>query len=382
MKRVLLVDDEIAPLEGLRRPLNRSQSEWRMVFVDSGELAVAELEREPCDVVVADMRMPGRGGEEMLRIVSERWPHTTRIILSSYAAEQQIVRLVPLAHQYLCKPCEPDRLRQVIERCLKLQELLQEPHLRAVAGAVHQLPAIPRVYAELTQIMSSNAPTAAQVAAVVSRDTAIAAKVLHVVNSAFFGLGRSITKIEHAVAYLGFGAIRSLALSAEVFCQWPRSGTLAGFEPERLQTHVEAVAAGAYALARGSSWADDAMLAGLMHDIGYWVLLQQCPEKLSRAVAIGREQGRTVIDSELSVLGTTHAEIGAYLLGLWGLPYHIIEAVAFHHNPTRVRQQEFDALAALSVAHAICDAALPNALEGSSDGSPVIGDDYLSALNA
>jgi len=353
-----------------------------MAFVDSGELAIAELERERCDLIVTDMRMPGMDGVELLRIVSERWPHTTRIVLSSYAAEQQVMRLVPLAHQYLSKPCEPGKLQQVIERCLKLQEMLQEPSLRALVGRMHQLPAIPRVYAELTQILSNKDPTAAQVAAVVSRDTAIAAKVLHVVNSAFFGLGRTITKMEHAVAYLGFGVIRSLALSAEVFCEWPRTGTLAGFEPERLQAHVEEVAAGAYALARRWSWADDALLAGLMHDIGYWVLLQQCPEELSRAAAIGREQGSSLIDSELSLLGTTHAEIGAYLLGLWGLPYHIIEAVAFHHYPLRVRQQEFDVLAALSVAHTICNAAQPSTFEGTSAGSPVLGDDYLSALSA
>jgi DNA-binding NtrC family response regulator len=145
MKRVLFVDDEPAILDGLRQRLYRARSTWQMAFVNSGALAIAELEREPYDVIVSDMRMPKMDGVELLTIVSERWPQTIRIVLSGYSEQMHVMRLVPVAHQYLTKPCLPERLEQVIQRCIQLHDLLHEEHLRAAVGGIRQLPPIPGV---------------------------------------------------------------------------------------------------------------------------------------------------------------------------------------------------------------------------------------------
>lgn len=382
MNSVLFVDDEPGLLDGLRRSLYRERSKWHMTFAGSAQAALAQMAREPCDVIVTDIHMPQMDGTQLLHIVSERWPRTVRIILSGSIDERQSMHVVPLAHQYASKPCEPDKLVQIIARCLHLHELLHEARLRAVVGQVRQLPAIPRIYAQLTSILSMENPTIADVAAVVASDSAVVAKVLHVVNSAFFRLARSITKIDHAVAHLGFGAIRSLVLSAEVFCQWPTGPMPAGFEPERLQARAQEVAAATRALAGAARWADDALLAGLLHDIGYWVLLVQCPLEMSNAITLARTEGIALHEAETQVLGASHADVGAYLLGLWGLPYQIIEAVALHHYPSRVRQTEFDLLAALAVAHIICDAGSPNSFESVHGSTPPIDAAYLSSINA
>lgn len=383
MKRILFVDDEPALLEGLRRRLYRAQSKWEMTFVASAALAIEELEAKPYDVIVTDMRMARMDGAQLLEIASERSPQTIRIVLSGYSEERQVMRLVPLAHQYVSKPCEPDRLEQVIERCVQLQELLQEPRIRTTVGRIRYLPALPRVYARLRQVIAREDVSAAEVAEVVSSDSAVAAKVLHVVNSAFFRLARPITRIEQAVVHLGFNAIRNLALSAEVFCAWSPVAVPPGFEPEQLQAHARAVAAGAYALAGRQAWADDALLAGLLHDIGYWVMLQQCPRELEAAVALGEQQAIPLCAAERAVFGTTHAEIGAYLLGLWGLPYPILEAVAFHHCPTLASQSEFDVLAAVAIAQAVMASAEPHQRSGSQqDAERPVDQSYLARLGA
>jgi putative nucleotidyltransferase with HDIG domain len=381
MKRVLFVDDEPALLDGLRQRLYRARSNWQMGFVNNGALAIAELEREPYDVIVSDMRMPKMDGAQLLTIVSQRWPQTIRIVLSGYSEQSNIMRLVPVAHQYLTKPCLPDRLEQVIQRCMQLHELLHTEHLRAAVGRIRQLPAIPRVHALLNTLMSRDETTVADVADVVASDSGIAAKVLQVVNSAFFRLPRRITRIEHAVSHLGFNAIRNLALSAEIFSQWPAHCSPGGLEPEQLQVHSQTIAAAAYALARRSPWADDALLAGLLHDIGYWILLQQCPQEMGQVLAMARDERIPLYEGEIKVLGTSHAEIGAYLLGLWGFPYPIVEAVAFHHNPLCVPQSEFDMLAALAVAHTICDSTSP-ALGGVPEHASAVNAEYLSSLRA
>ena len=383
MKRVLFVDDEPALLEGLRRRLYRAKTKWEMSFVPSAALAIEQLEAASYDAIITDMRMARMDGAQLLEVASEKSPQTIRIVLSGYSEERQVLRLVPLAHQYIAKPCEPDRLEQVIERCVQLQELLREPRVRAAVGRIRQLPTLPRVYARLREVIAREEVSTAEVAEVIAADSAVTAKVLHVVNSAFFRHARPISRIEQAVVHLGFNAIRNLALSAEVFCAWSRASVPAGFEPERLQEHARDVASGAHALAGRSVWADDALLAGLLHDIGYWVLLQQCPQEMVRAVVLAEERGLPLCEAERTVLDATHAEVGAYLLGLWGLPYPILEAVAFHHDPAPAAQTEFDLLAAVAVAQALVadSEPRPSGLRHRNASSPIDGR-YLAALGA
>jgi HD-like signal output (HDOD) protein len=382
MKRILFVDDEPALLEALRRRLYRAMSKWEMTFVPNAALAIEQLDARAYDVIVTDMRMARMDGAELLEIVSTKSPETIRIVLSGYAEERQVMRLVPLAHRYVSKPCEPDRLEDVIERCLRLQELLQEPRVRAIVGRIRQLPALPRVYARLRELIASEEATSAEVAEVIASDSAVTAKVLHVVNSAFFRLARPITRVEQAVVHLGFNAIRNLTLSAEVFCSWAGAAA-GGFDPERLQEHARKVAAGAYTLAAGRPWADDALLAGLLHDIGYWVLLQQCPQEMAQAVALAKEGALPLCEAERAVLDATHAEVGAYLLGLWGLPYPILEAVAYHHTASPAAHAEFDLLAAVAVAQAITSSSEPSHDPGwREDSTPAVGAAYLAAVGA
>jgi HD-like signal output (HDOD) protein len=113
------------------------------------------------------------------------------------------------------------------------------------------------------------------------------------------------------------------------------------------------VTAAASALTTKTPIADDTLLAGLLHDIGYWVLAQECPADLKKALELAAAAGIALHEAETRVMGASHAEVGAYLLGIWGLPYSVIEAVAHHHQPHRVAQNQFDVLAALAIADAL-----------------------------
>ena len=321
-KRILFVDDDAPILNGLRVRLHRLRAKWDMHFAESGAQAIEALERAHFDVVVTDMRMPVMDGAELLHVVRDRWPEAIRIVLSGYAELQQIVRLVPYAHQYYSKPCEAGQLENLIERCLRLHELLRQPTLRAVVGRVSKLPAIPKVYAQLQQLLTSDDASVHQVARLISTDAAIAAKLLQLVNSAFFRLARRITGIEQAVNHLGFGAIRNLVLSAEVFSSWPGQGPKCVLSLDKLQSHVHKVAAAARALvAETPPKADDALLAGLLHDIGYWILSNECQADLTESVALAVAENIPLHQAETRIIGASHAQVGAYLLGLWGLPY-------------------------------------------------------------
>ena len=313
--------------------------------------------------------------------MSERWPQMIRIVLSGSADLEQTTRLVPYAHQYLSKPCAPQQLENVIERCLRLHDLLNEQRLRSIVGRIRNLPSLPGIYVALQSMVKDESVTLGEVARVVAADTALAARVLQIVNSAFLRLARRITSIEQAVSYLGFKSIRNLAMAVEIFSRWPKES-----EPiiavTQLQAHVQTIAAACTSLTAKTPYADDAMLAGLLHDIGYLVLAKECSGELRTCVDRAISENIPLYVVEQAVIGASHAEIGAYLLGIWGLPYPIVEAVAHHHEPHRVHHPDFDVLAALAISQAIAQSDDASVFPPGVPPDPRVGASYLQSFNA
>jgi HD-like signal output (HDOD) protein/ActR/RegA family two-component response regulator len=382
VKNILFVDDERDLLDSLKARLYKHRHDWNMKFVLSGDAAISALEEEKFDLVVSDVRMPGMDGGQLLTVVKQRWPTAMRIIVSGYSDPVQAVRLTSLAHQYVAKPCDGRELENIIERCFYLQDLLAQESLRKVVGRIGKLPTMPKTYGLLQAALAQPSVTAAEIGDIVNADAGIASKVLQITNSAFFRLRKPMVRIKDAVTYLGFATVRNLVLSAEIFSQWRAPEGLSDLDPERLQNHAQCAAAACKALTGGRATPDDAWLAGLLHDIGYWVLIQECPKELGKAIQLARAEGLPLVECERQVTGASHAEIGAYLLGLWGLPYTIIEAVALHHTPTAVTPHGYDLVGALAVSHALLDP--PNAHAILLDAPPDKGVDaeYLASLQA
>ncbi len=217
-------------------------------------------------------------------------------------------------------------------------------------------------------------------ARIIAADTALTTKVLQIANCAFFTRACRISTIEQAVQQLGFQRVGNLVLGAEVFARWPGRMRHAAVNLEDLQTHSRHTAAVAQALTAGEPFCDDTVLAALLHDIGYWVLIQECPRELEQAVELALAAGICLPQAEYEILGASHAEIGAYLLALWGLPYAVVEAVANHHHPARVTSTGVDPLAALAVAMAGGDDS--DGCARSLEPSPSVGAQYLAAVDS
>jgi HD-like signal output (HDOD) protein len=380
LRHVLFVDDEQQVLDGLRTRLQPLKSKWQMTFVDSGADALSHFEQTPHDVIVSDISMPGMDGAQLLHAISERWPATIRIALSGMSDVEQKMRLLPLAHQYLSKPCRPEQLEDAVARSLQLREQLTHPSVLAIVGRIRQLPAQPQVFSRLQVAMAKPDASAREVARVIASDTALTVKVLQIANSAFFRRARRISNIEQAVQYLGFQTVRNLVMCAEVFSRWPGRMRHAAVDLEDLQMHAQRTAAVAQALTSGTQFSDDAVLAGLLHDIGYWVLIQECPRELEQAVELALAGGISLPQAEYEILGASHAEIGAYLLAIWGLPYAVVEAVAHHHCPTRVASVGLDALSALAVSMALTGGDDSDGCARNLPPSTTVGADYLQQL--
>ena len=362
MKHVLFVDDEPRILEGLEDRLMRYRNQWTMRFLGSGEAALAMLEHERFDVIVSDMRMPKMDGPTLLSLVKERHPHMVRIVLSGFSELEAALRAVPVAHQFLTKPCEPHVLENVIERACSLHGLIADENLKRIIGKVQRLPSVPRVYGELLTELADERTGARDVAELLESDIAMTAKVLQLVNSAFFGLGRQITDVVQAVSYLGFSLVKNLVLTIEVF-EMDGTPEVGRFSLEHAQGHALTVAEiAAHILAEDRQQREDVFMASVLHDIGKLVLAHELPGEFGhmRLQACDSKRPGHVVERE--VLGTTHAEVGGYLLGLWGLPYTVVEAVANHHAPERVAQKGLDVLTAVVVANALVNERVPDPL--------------------
>lgn len=337
--KVLFVDDERRVLDGLERMLFHLD-DWEVTCVESGTEALAELAEESFSVIVTDMRMPGMDGATLLRKVHDQFPDVIRIVLSGHAEEEAALRVVPVAHQFLSKPSSAETVQSVIEGACALRAVLTNESVRDAVGKIDRLPSLPRVYAELTHVLANSESGANDVARVVMQDPAMCAKILQLVNSAFFSLPAAITDIRQAIVRLGFQMVKNLALSVEVFAvtDMPSGrGTLSVDALQRRALHTGTLAR---LIMDDRKRADDAFMAAMLHDVGKLVLATKLPDHLQRAYDVSQETGVSMHEAENVVLGVSHAEIGAYLLSVWGLPYPIIEAVASHHEPWRVTSRQ------------------------------------------
>lgn len=358
MKRILFVDDEPNILQSLRDLLRAQRREWEMHFVGSGEEALQLLEAQPFDVVVSDMRMPRMDGATLLRHVKERYPRVVRIVLSGHTEMEAALRTVPIAHQFLGKPCEADRLRSVIQRACDLQALLHNEALQRRMGGISALPSAPRIYVALTKALLDPEVSIRDVAQLIEKDMAMSAKVLQVVNSAFFGLPRRLSSVLEAVSYLGISLIKNLVLTVEAFRELRGGEAAAGFDVDRVQHQCFVTGRIAQRLLPDRRDAQDAFVAGTLHELGTLILATREAAAFAEVDARARAAGvpRHVVEREHG--GVSHAEVGAYLIGLWGLPYGIVEAVAHHHDPLHLAPTRFGVVEAVHCASALAAEAM------------------------
>ncbi|HWE11265.1 MAG TPA: response regulator [Solirubrobacteraceae bacterium] len=354
-KRILFVDDDELLLEGLRDALRPYRHQWSMRFVADGETALAAIAAEPHDVIVSDLRMPGLDGAALLARVEERSPSTVRIVLSGHADINAVSRAAASAHRLIAKPCETDELARIIARSCALRDIAERVELDPRAAGASALPSVPRAYAQLTELLRSGSAGAGEIAHVINHDIAMAAKVLQLANSAYFGRRQATTSVANAVAYLGTDTLRALLLHAEAFRVFRVVTPIPGFDLNNLQRHCTRVALLATAIVKDTGSDGDAFTAGLLHDIGMLILAVQSPDDLAQMLAIAHKENRPLAEIEREGRSASHAEIGAHLLALWGLPHAVTEAVAGHHDSTWLHLP-FDTVAAVHVANALVEA--------------------------
>ena len=211
---------------------------------------------------------------------------------------------------------------------------LMDLHPREVKGFVKDVPTLPVIYQELFAKMQDPNVSVPEIAEIITLDQALSTKILHLVNSAFYGYSKQIKTISRAVVILGFRAVRSAALAASVFDYFKdeEDGSVDMMEFWR---HSIAVASICKVMAEelNISQKEEAFVVGLLHDIGKLIEKRYFDEDFREVCTVAQEQHLSWIECEHALFQTDHANIGKAIFRGWNFPPTVVDAVQFHHEP-------------------------------------------------
>jgi len=307
----LFVEPHPEDLRDFLHAARRAGLDWHIRTAASGEEALSLLQQRVADVVVSAMRMPGMDGGVLLSLVRQTYPSAVRLILSAESGVRGFMRATSAAHQVLSKPCDVGELQRVVEETLRLQARLRAPELVDAMHRVGPLPSLPHISQKLEERLRDEYATLNEVASLVGADSAIVARVLNIANSSYFRRGSEILDMQTAVSRLGFELIRSLVLTRELYALLPSNST---------------------ALAEVQH---DNEVAVQVSEVACFIAGKQADQRELLTVSVLCNVGKLLrLMLPVPVPGNLpDALIGAYLLSLWGLPFRLVQSVAFVDEP-------------------------------------------------
>jgi len=356
MKKLLLVDSDPALSSSLAVLLAGTGEGFELRQASSAREAFETLATAPCDIIVAELGLPGTNGGELLAQMRAQYPRCVRVLLAEPRQRELAARYGGEAHQTLPRGASNNALQNALLRAASLHDVMTSERLMHLVGQLKTLPSMPGLYLSLIEAMKSPNSTVEGLGEIIARDIGMTARVLQIVNSAVFGLREKITSPGQAATFLGLDTLRSLVLSVGVFSQFEQS-EVEEFSVQQTWEHSLEVAAFTRAILVSErcdkKLIEEGALAGMMHDCGKLVLASNRAKRLQAAFLLAERDGLDRSDTERRLFGASHAGLGAYLLCEWGMPSTVIEAVCFHHTPGQCREQDFSLLTAVHAANCI-----------------------------
>jgi len=354
---VLFVDDDKDVLEGFKRMLFQMRKSWGQFFASDGQEALEILKNNDIDVAIIDMKMPVMSGDELLLIIQKNFPKVLRIILSGQKDEINTIRSLVSAHQFLTKPCDANQIKGTIEHAYALRNLVENKEIIAFINGIDTLPSLPGIYLEMQDEMNKEEVSFIEISKILAKDPALTLKILQTVNSGFFGLPRRITNLTVALSFLGVNTVKSITLFLNVYSPEKITGNFVQYM-NQISLHSMKTASIGKAISKleklDRTLSDDIFIACLLHDIGKLVLMKN-PDYFNQMTSLMKSSNISWLEAEKVLLNFNHQALGAYLLGIWGIPKNIIESTAFHHNPSLIEDNEITCLTLVHVANAFAN---------------------------
>lgn len=351
--QVLFVDDEPLMRELYSMVGAALGDNFQITTLPTAKDALDFLQSSSVDVIVSDLAMPGMSGHELMTTVCREHPEAMRILISAHDDQLTVAQSLMVGHRYFNKPFDVRNLAAVLKRICHLKHQVGSGKLKRVISGLGALPTPPAIYQKLSRAVNSPYSTIEEIGAIVQEDPGLTLKLLQISNSAYFGTSRKIVTPGEAVQIVGLEILRALVLCIHAF-KFFQDKKLKSLSVTELWDHSIRTASAARKLARyenlPAELCEETFVTGLLHDIGKLVLAANADSEYSEIMERSRREGTPVDQIEWESFGSTHAQIGAYLLGLWGLPETIVSNVELHHSLELNPQPGFTPAAAIHVA--------------------------------
>jgi HD-like signal output (HDOD) protein/CheY-like chemotaxis protein len=353
MKRcIYVVDDQSGVLDTAVLILRAMNSQWEVIgFADPLAALTAVAGRAP-DLILSDQLMPGLQGSQLLEEVRKIAPACIRVIMSGYVSLSKLT-LITSAHQYIAKPFDVAKLRDVVQRSFAAQEQIHDKGLQTVATSLRSIPSLPQVHHSLLAEIQDDRTAPSVIARLVAEDAGLSIKVLQLANSPLFGKDYLISNPTDAVMCLGTEMLAAIVLSQSLFRHYESLNDTELNLP-RLWNHCWETAYLAQRLCRQKKLLrksdEGAFLAGLLHEAGRFILIDNFADQYHAACQAARQAGSPLVPCLREVFQTTPAAITAYLMELWGMPPGVIAALSLQDHPQQEPGGAFSLASALYVA--------------------------------
>jgi HD-like signal output (HDOD) protein/CheY-like chemotaxis protein len=379
-RRILFVGDNSSLRAEFQLPFSAADCTWTAEFARTGAEAVGWVARSEFDAVFADARLPQLSGLEVLDQIALRQPKALRIIQTEITDTANTLQCIGRAHHHVVGPCTGATITKLLHQALTMESWLPSEALQGLLGQMRHIPSPPSLYFQIADELKSSEASIETIGNLISQDPALTAKLLQLANSAMFGLQLTVSNPMEAVGYIGLETTQALVLLSHSFAGFDQK-QLGDFSIESLWQHSVWTGHFARRIALAEKCDPDsvaqAFVAGLLHDIGKLLFAANLPKAFASALELASLQNRPLWEVEAQVFGANHAEIGGCLLGIWGLPAPIVDAVAYHHFPIRLLTQPFSPLTATFAANIFEHSARHGE---SMTGDPELDPDYLKSV--
>ena len=323
--------------------------------------ALEAIKANQPEMILSDQLMPGMPGSRLLEEARLASPASLRIIMSGFVPLDRLTEITS-AHQYVAKPFDSLQLKKLLERTFAAQDRVRDKQLQKVVTSLRSLPSLPQVHHTLLAELNDGDGASASIGQMVAQDAGLSAKVLQLANSPLFGREYLVASPEEAVFCLGSSMIVAVVLSQSLFKHY-EAHAHSEFSLPRFWSHCWETGALAQCYCREQGLPrqerEETFLAGLLHETGRLILMDNFPAQYQAACDAARQAGSPLGPRLREVFQAAPCEIAAYLLDLWGMPDRVVAAVSMLDHPEKENAASFTAGTALYIADQVSSRGTP-----------------------
>src|SRR5258706_5222661 len=322
-------------------------ADWEATSVACEEDALEQLEKRTFDAVLVDFNLGSPDASDLLNLAFEKHPESTRFLLAYEADVALVAAKVQGSPQILPKPIDPVLLKSRIEEGVKDAKGEESESEPAETPSVS--PTIPAIYSDVLKALESPGVTPGQVGKIIAQDPALTSEILSLTKSSYLGLPCNISNPVDAVESLGLEAVKATVMALRFLAEHSRlkPGYLSLDELWQHSINVGQIARDLTLFeTKDRALASQALIAGLLHDLGKVTLASNFDDLYGRVHSLARKQPVAIWDIEKEMFGANHGEIGGCLVGMWKMPHFLCDATAFYPETPFGEDQQLDRLCA------------------------------------